>query len=223
MNNIDRKSVGATAPETFLETVRALYSHASPIILTSLVLGLIGFRVYLGNWSWADLIAPVVIFCGWPFLEWVIHKYLLHARPKKIFGLPLDLRVSRVHRSHHQDPTDLSDITINLEVFPTVVPLIIGLAYWLFPTAELATGALATFFLLSLNYEWSHFVAHVKWIPPIGYYRRRQRWHRYHHYKDEKKWWGVSMGLGDVVLGTAPDVKTVPRSPTVHNVHGLLD
>ncbi len=222
MNDIEQLSVGASAPATFGATMCALYSHASPIILTGLVVGLFCFRLYLGNWGWADLVAPLVIFSGWPFLEWVIHKYLLHARPRKVFGIPLDLRVSRMHRSHHQDPSDLRDITINLEVFPTVVPLIIALAYWLFPSMELATGALTMYFLLALNYEFTHFVAHVRWRPPTAYYQRRQRWHRLHHYRDEKKWWGVSMGLGDVVLGTAPDVKDVQRSPTVNNIHGLL-
>lgn len=222
MNEFEQRSVGATAPATFGATLKALYSHASPIMLTCLALGFLAFRIYLGNWGWVDLIAPLAILAFWPFFEWTIHKFLLHAPPKKLFGfLPLDLRVSRVHRLHHEDPTDLSDITINLEVFPTVVPVIIGLAYWLFPTVELATGALAMFFLLSLNYEFSHFVAHVRWVPPNAYYRRRQRWHRLHHYRDEKKWWGVSMGLGDVVLGTAPDVKQTERSPTVNNIHGL--
>lgn len=208
-------------PATASETVRALYSHASPIILTALAVGLLVFRIYLGNWHWTDLIAPTLILALWPFLEWAIHVYILHARPLKIFGRELELRVARVHREHHRDPTDLSDITINLEVFPTVVPALIALAYWLFPSTELATGALAMFFLLSLHYEWCHFVAHVRWTPPLAYYRRRQQLHRLHHFRDEQKWWGVSMGLGDVVLGTAPDARSTPRSPTVHNVNGL--
>ncbi len=208
-------------PTTCAETLRALFSHASPLLLSGLVLGLTVFRLYLGNWQWADLLAPILIVVLWPLLEWLIHVHLLHARPRKLFGRTLDLRVSRVHRAHHQDPSDLRDITINLEVFPTVVPALIALAYWLFPSAELATGALATFFLMALHYEWCHFVAHVRWCPPLAYYRRRQHHHRLHHYRDERLWWGVSTGLGDVLLGTAPDGKSVPRSETVHDVHGL--
>ena len=114
------------------------------------------------------------------------------------------------------------DITINREVFYFTVPAIIGLFFWLLPTPALACGALATFFALSLHYEFCHFMAHTNWCPPLDYYRRRQRMHRLHHHRDEKLWWGVSMGLGDRIMGTAPDFRTVERSTTVRDVHGLL-
>lgn len=204
------------------EFFRTFYGYMSPNILSALVLIMVGLRVYLGNWSYADLIAPLVILLLWPVQEWLIHVHLLHAKPRTIFGRTLDLKVGRTHRAHHANPSDLSDITINKEVFPTVVPLLIGLAYWLFPSLELATGALATYFALALHYEFCHFVGHTTWCPPIEYYRRRQRMHRLHHYRDEKLWWGVSTGLGDLLLGTAPDLKTVQKSPTVQNIHGLL-
>ncbi len=208
-------------PKTGREFVKAFYGHLSPRILTALVLGLVGTRLYLGNWSYADLIAPLAILAFWPVLEWLIHVHLLHMKPFKLFGKTIDPNVGRTHRAHHANPADLSDITINKEVFPTVVPVLFVLAYWLFPTVELATGALAAFFILSLHYEFCHFIGHTAWCPPINYYRRRQRMHRLHHYRDERLWWGVSTGIGDVLLGTAPDIKSVEKSPTVHNVHGL--
>lgn len=208
-------------PKTGREFIKAFYGHLSPRILTTLVIALIGTRVYLGNWSYADLIAPLVILAFWPVLEWMIHVHLLHMKPFKLFGKTVDLNVGRTHRAHHANPSDLSDITVNKEVFPTVVPLLFLLAYGLMPSIELATGALAAFFALSLHYEFCHFIGHTTWCPPINYYRRRQRMHRLHHYRDERLWWGVSTGLGDVLLGTAPDMKSVEKSPTVHNVHGL--
>ncbi len=209
-------------PKTAREFIKAFYGHLSPRILTVLVLGLVGLRIYLGNWTYADWIAPLAILAFWPILEWLIHVRLLHMKPFTLFGKTFDLSVGRTHRAHHANPADLSDITINKEVFPTVVPLLFVLAYWLFPTVELATGALAAFFVLSLHYEFCHFIGHTAWCPPINYYRRRQRMHRLHHYRDETLWWGVSTGLGDLLLGTAPDIKSVEKSPTVHNVHGLL-
>jgi hypothetical protein len=63
-----------------------------------------------------------------------------------------------------------------------------------------------------------HFLAHIPWCPsgPLlgAYYQRRVREHRYHHFRNENFWWGVSMGLGDRVLGTAPKVEEVGRSGT---------
>lgn len=208
-------------PSTFLATVRELYKRPSPIILTVLAVGLLAIRLFMGNFSAHDLIAPLAILVIWPFLEWLIHVNILHFRPRTILGRKIDLTVARSHREHHEDPSDLSDITINIEVFPIVVPIIIALAYWLFPSPELATGALAMFFLMSWHYEWCHFVSHVRWVPPIEYYRRRQRLHRLHHHRDEKLWWGVSMGMADRIIGTAPEPSEVARSQTVNNIHGL--
>jgi hypothetical protein len=209
-------------PTTPGEFVSAFYKYMSPKILTVLAVGLIGLRIYLGNWRVADLIAPLCILAFWPVMEWMIHAYLLHMKPFTAFGRRFDLKVGRTHRAHHAHPADLRDITINKEVFPTVVPVLFVLAYGLMPTVELATGALAMFFTLSLHYEFCHFIGHTTWCPPIEYYRRRQRMHRLHHYRDEKLWWGVSTGLGDLLLGTAPDLTKVGKSPTVHNVHGLM-
>ncbi len=209
-------------PKTAGEFFTAFYRHLSPVLLSILTFGLLGLRIAMGNWSYVDLFAPVAILLFWPLLEWLIHVHLLHKKPFRCFGKTWDLTVSNTHRAHHANPSDLSDITINTEVFPVVVPLSFALAYWLFPSAELATGALATFFALALHYEFCHFIGHTRWCPPLEYYRRRQRMHRLHHYRDEKLWWGVSTGLGDVLLGTAPDLKSVEKSPTVHNVHGLI-
>jgi hypothetical protein len=211
--------VNPTTPGQF---VRAFSKYTSPRILAALAIGMTGFRIYLGHWRYADLIAPLCILLFWPVLEWLIHVHLLHMKPFRLFGRIFDPKVGRTHRAHHGNPAELRTITINKEVFPVVVPLLFVLAYGLIPTVELATGALAMFFTMSLHYEFCHFIGHTTWSPPIEYYRRRQRMHRLHHHRDEKLWWGVSTGLGDLLLGTAPDAKTVEKSPTVQNVHGLM-
>lgn len=223
-NNASTYVAAATdsGPSTARACFRALFTHASPRILAALTLGFLIARIILGNWRTADLIAPLSLLAFWPLLEWTIHVFLLHWRPVKLGRWTLDPRVARKHRQHHVNPTDLTDITINREVFYFAVPAIVALFFWLLPTPALATGALATFFALSLHYEFCHFMAHANWCPPLDYYRRRQRMHRLHHHRDEKLWWGVSMGLGDWIMGTAPDLQTVERSSTVRDVHGLL-
>lgn len=208
-------------PNTATQALKAMYSHPSPIILTALAMFFIGLRLWQGNFQWQDAIAPLVIFAVWPFWEWAIHVFLLHFKPRTLFGKTMDFPLPKKHRQHHQQPWDLSIIFIHLGVFPVAVPLIVGLFYWLMPSVQLATGALAMFFLLALNYEATHFLAHINWCPPINYYRRRVRAHRLHHFRNENLWWGVSMGMGDRVLRTAPDEATVERSPTVDNLHGL--
>lgn len=68
-------------PTTPTEFVRAFYKYMSPKILTMLAVGLIGFRIYLGNWRPADLVAPPCILLFWPVMEWLIHAHLLHMKP----------------------------------------------------------------------------------------------------------------------------------------------
>ncbi|MGJ8686023.1 MAG: sterol desaturase family protein [Spongiibacteraceae bacterium] len=220
-NNNEKMTSRPRIPVTAAETIHDFFFHSSPIILASVTLIFLLARVYMGNWQWLDLLAPVIIFAVWPFFEWVLHVFLLHFKPRQVFGRTIDIGLARKHRAHHADPTDLSDMMISFAVFPFAVPLISGLFLYFMPTTELALSALTMFFALALNYEWSHYLGHVNWCPPIEYYRRRVRLHRLHHYRSEQMWWGVSMGMGDVVLGTAPDVKSVERSSTVNNVHGL--
>ncbi len=211
----------ANLPATAGQAFKAMYSHPSPIILSALAIFFVGLRIWMGNWQWQDAIAPLVIFLLWPFWEWGIHVFLLHYKPKTVFGKTIDLPLPVKHRQHHQEPWDISNIFIHLGVFPIVVPIIIGLFYALMPSVTLATSALAMFFVLALNYELTHFLSHINWCPPLSYYRRRVRLHRLHHFRNENLWWGVSMGMGDVILGTAPPVTDAERSPTVDNLHGL--
>ncbi|MDX1496334.1 MAG: sterol desaturase family protein [Salinisphaeraceae bacterium] len=221
MNNQQPSTLAsADSPATAGQALQVFFTHPSPLILLGLTLGFTSLRIYLGNWSWADVIAPLVIFAFWPMLEWLIHVFMLHYKPVTLFGKKIDFLLPQTHREHHAEPWKLKRVFIPLHVFPLVAPALIIACYLILPTVEIATGALAVYFLLALNYEFCHYLAHVRWSPPSAYYRRRVRLHRYHHFKNENKWWGVSMGLGDILLGTAPKPEETERSETTGNLLG---
>jgi sterol desaturase/sphingolipid hydroxylase (fatty acid hydroxylase superfamily) len=71
---------------------------------------------------------------------------------------------------------------------------------------------------IGLAYEWTHFLIHTSYAPRGAVYRNLWRLHRLHHYKNEDYWFGVTGHLGDRVLGTAPDPKDVPLSPTARTL-----
>lgn len=213
-------TAGSDSPATAGHALTVFFSQPSPLILATLTSLFAGLRLYQGNFSWVDAVAPVIIFAFWPLLEWLIHVFMLHYKPVTLFGRKIDFLLPQTHREHHAAPWKLERVFIPLHVFPLVAPLLIVGAYLILPTAEIATGALAIYFLLALNYEFSHYLAHIRWCPPSEYYRRRVRLHRFHHFKNENLWWGVSMGLADVVLGTAPDPESAPRSNTTGNLLG---
>lgn len=203
-----------TLPKTAREAVRLFVSHPSGQWITLFILIAGAWRLSLGGFTWKDAAVALALVAYFPFNEWLIHVTMLHYKPRKIFGRTVDFYLPKTHRRHHADPWNPKWVFIPRHIhFWT--PFTSALILWaLWPWKELALTGLTTYLLLGLHYEWVHMLAHIPWCPKNGYYQRRVREHRYHHFRNENFWWGVSMGLGDRVLGTAPDVADTGRSGT---------
>ncbi|HYB23522.1 MAG TPA: sterol desaturase family protein [Solirubrobacteraceae bacterium] len=184
-------------------------------------------RIYVGQWSWRDLLAPAALLAAQPFVEWVIHKYLLHLPPMQLFGRRVELYGSIQHRTHHLAPSDLNRVLLKpIEVVSFVVQIAIVMALltlavagplgW--PVVPLALTGITFAYLGLLRYEWSHFLIHTPYVPKTRWYRTIWRNHRLHHFKHEGYWMGVSSNLGDRLLGTNPDQRTVPKSATARTL-----
>ena len=86
-------------------------------------------RVYVGEWSWRDLLPPLLLLAAQPFVEWVIHKYLLHLPAMTIRGRRVELYGSIQHRNHHLDPADLGRVLLKpIEVISFIVQIAIVIA-----------------------------------------------------------------------------------------------
>lgn len=163
-----------------------------------------------------------------PFVEWLIHVYLLHSRPLHVGGRRFDLPAAREHREHHAEPSELDGVLVPTSVLAGFLPLIGALAWAIaLPVSRLAggghrkgaaSGALGAYLLLGM-YEWCHYLIHTPYVPRRSLYRAIRRSHRLHHYKNETYWFGVTSNLGDRVLGTNPDQSEVPRSATARALH----
>ena len=208
----------AENPDTLAGCVATFFSYGSPRILTVLLITSLGYRLSLGEWVIWDLAVVAGIVAAWPVLEWMIHVYILHAKPFRIFGRTIDPALPRKHREHHRDPWRQRILFIPLEAY-LYTPVILW-AGWLLamPTTALAYTGLTVYAAMSLHYEWVHFLVHTRYQPRTSYYRRLRKSHRLHHCKNESYWNGVSMLAGDTLLGTAPDQKTVPLSPTCRDL-----
>lgn len=206
------------SPDDATGAVLTFFSHASPLLLLGLSLACAIWRASLGPFQPIELLAPALIVAGWPLLEWGIHVYMLHYRPITLFGRRIDFKLPQTHRDHHASPWDLQQVFIPLHIFVLVPPLLLLGAWLILPSPEMTTTALLCYFVLGLHYEWVHYLAHIRWCPPSRYYRRRVQHHRLHHFRDETLWWGVSMGLGDRLLGTAPPAESVRRSASTGNL-----
>jgi hypothetical protein len=206
---------------------REFMTHFSPrAALTAFILAL-GGRFYIGEWSWRDVLPPLALLAAQPFVEWVIHKFLLHLPPVNLFGRRVEFYGSVQHRTHHLDPADLGRVLLKpVEVIGFLLQIAIVMALiavavagplgW--PVLPLALTAIVFSYLGLLRYEFSHFLIHTPYVPKTGWYRSIWRNHRLHHFKHEGYWMGVSSRLGDRVLGTDPDQRTISRSPTARTL-----
>lgn len=220
-----------TARRNDLRTLRAcgreFLGHRSAQLIIAVILAVAVARVAAGRWSWHDALVPPAVLAIQPFLEWIIHKYLLHLPPFEIRGRKFELISSSEHRRHHEAPSDLDLVcltapeallfVVQIAAVSAGVVLVarIVLGGPFLPVALTATGCS---YLGLIRYEWSHFLIHTPYVPKSRWYRTIWRNHRLHHFKHEGYWLGVSSNLGDRILRTNPDAREVPRSPTARTL-----
>ena len=182
-------------------------------------------RLGLGEPSWRDAAAAGALALIYPFGEWAIHVYLLHLPPVRWRGREVELLTTREHRVHHESPNDLNLVLLGakevIALLVIAVPLVASVLVVLLPgpfDGRAWLSAITTGAALVLMYEWIHFLIHTAHRPHTRLYRAVWRSHRLHHFKNEHYWHGITSTVADRVLGTAPDHRTVERSPTARSL-----
>jgi hypothetical protein len=191
-------------PRDGASAVRLFASHSSTQLIAAAVLLAAGTRLWLGHFGWIDAVVALGVLAYFPVNEWLIHVFVLHYKPVKLFGRTVDFYLPVTHRRHHAEPWNLEWIFIPRHVHAMVFPLIALIVLFAGAWRGPVLSGMTMYLLLGLHYEWSHYLAHIPWCPNISYYKNRVREHRWHHFRNENYWWGVSMGLGDRIFGTAP-------------------
>src|SRR3989442_10225197 len=123
----------AGTPATLREALPVFARHASPRLLFAAFAAAAAARVGLGGWSRWDLVPVAAIAAFWPFQEWLIHVFILHAVPKRIGRFTFDGLVPRKHRAHHRDPWNYDLPFIPFHSFSYSLPLLAALCYALTP------------------------------------------------------------------------------------------
>ncbi len=198
------------------------WQHPSPWLIGAFLLGAIAYRASLATYHWTELIVPVALVALFPVIEWVIHVVILHWRPRKVGGVPVDSLLSRKHRAHHADPRVLPLVFIPWQVELWLLPSYVVLAVLVFPAQAAGATFLVAVGALMFSYEWVHFLVHSDYRPRTRAFRAVWRNHRLHHYKNEHYWFTVTTaGTADRLFGTYPDAGDVQTSPTVRQLHDL--
>lgn len=208
---------------TLATAFREFIRHPTPWMIVVFLGGSIVARILVGNWVWTDALVPVVMVVSFPLVEWLIHVFILHWRPKALGRITVDSLLSRKHREHHSNPRDIPLIFIPWQVLCGVLPLALVLGLFAFGRVGLGLTFMVTLGILGLIYEWTHYLIHTDYKPKTRLYKATWRNHRFHHYKNEHYWFTVTTsGTADRLLRTDPDPDTVEKSPTAKNLHGAI-
>ncbi|UFS96454.1 sterol desaturase family protein [Nocardia huaxiensis] len=202
------------------DAFREFLRHPSPWIIAGMLAAALIARIVVGDWQLTDALVPVVMLALFPVVEWLIHVFILHWRPRTIGRVTLDSLLARKHREHHSNPRELPLIFIPWQTFLWLLPALVAIALLAFPRPALGLTFLVLVGLLGLNYEWTHYLIHTDYQPSGRIYRAVRKNHRLHHFKNEHYWFTVtSSGTADRVLRTYPDPARTPNSPTAKALH----
>ncbi|GAA1512792.1 sterol desaturase family protein [Nocardioides humi] len=202
--------------------LREFWHHPSPYLLGTCLAAAVTGRVLAGPGSWWELAIPLGLVAILPVVEWVVHVFILHWRPRRLGPLTLDPLLARKHRAHHADPRAIPLVFIPWQAQLWLAPTWTLLAWLVTPTTTAMLTLLTAVYAIKSGYEWTHYLLHSDYRPKSAWYRTIWRNHRLHHYKSEHYWFTVtSAGTADRLFGTAPDPSTVPTSPTVQRLHDL--
>jgi hypothetical protein len=108
---------------------RSFVRQRTPPLLAAAIIGALALRVVLGHFDWRDAVVAVAVIAGTPVAEWLIHVYLLHAKPIRIGRFRHDLIAAREHRAHHMAPAELDGVLIPTYAVLIFIPLI-ALTVW---------------------------------------------------------------------------------------------
>jgi len=222
------RASGRDGRTSLADCLREFLRQPSPPYLIGAVAIALALRLAQGGWSWRDAVVAVGLVAATPFVEWLIHVYLLHSPPINLRGRRVEMLTAREHRAHHEAPSVLGGVL--LPIYGVLVFLaMIALVNWLLsfpldlllggPRLAYATSGVLVSYTILAAYEWTHFLIHAPYKPRGRYFKAIWRNHRLHHFKNERYWFGVTSTIGDRVIGTLPDQRSVPRSATARSLH----
>ena len=194
----------------------AWFKHGSNALLVGglLVLGLLfGLREVGFVWFLVP-IGAVAFFAS----EYTTHRFAFHAKPSRVpFVLSLQ---HRLHYDHHVEPDRIDLLFLPYWfVLPTVAAyfgVFFLVTRGLAPTLSLFAGSL----LALAYYEWVHYVAHIPYNPRSPWARLLKKYHLWHHFKNERLWFGVTNPSMDFVYRTYARVEDAERSATTRELFG---
>jgi sterol desaturase/sphingolipid hydroxylase (fatty acid hydroxylase superfamily) len=203
---------------TFRELLVAYFTHHSILVYLVLTTLAMGFAIAWTASPWPPVLAAVVVVMVYPLVEYLMHRFVLHApflyRHKATAAL-----WKRIHFDHHQNPNDLAELFGALYTTLPTIFLIATPVGWFVGGPAGSAAAFATALALFAGYEFCHCVQHLPFTPRRQWLRTLKKHHLAHHFHSEQGNFGITSIIWDRVLGTLyRQPQEIAKSPTVHNL-----
>jgi fatty acid hydroxylase family protein len=191
--------------------VGTFFRHGSNTVLIAIVVALgalFAARVLaFAPLSLAAVAIGALVFFG---SEYTTHRFMLHAPPQRnAFVLKLQ---RRLHYDHHVRPDELGLLFLPVWFVIPVASLTFGIFYAITRDLGVSAAMLLGAVLGLFYYEWVHYVAHIPFVPKTRFGRWIKKYHLWHHFKNERMWFGVTNPSMDFVGRTYARVDEVERS-----------
>ncbi len=195
--------------------IRIFLAHGSNAVLVLLLLAWLAATA-AGLWG----IHTSVLLLGFGALtigEYGFHRFVLHA-PSARAGSAIHHLQHRLHYDHHAQPDRLDRLFLPLWLFLPGLLLALLLASCRWHDRDRLASLAAGIVIATLNYEWTHYVAHIPYRPRSAWGRHLKNSHLWHHFRNEHYWFGVTHPAMDRLMRTYRRPEAVARSSTVREI-----
>ncbi len=191
--------------------VGTFFRHGSNSVLIGIALALsVLFAAHMLAFAPLSLAAVAIgalVFFG---SEYTTHRFMFHAPPQKnAFVLKLQ---HRLHYDHHVTPDELGLLFLPVWFVLPVASLTFAIFFAITRDLSLSAAMLLGAVLGLFYYEWVHYVAHIPFVPKTRFGRWIKKYHLWHHFKNERMWFGVTNPSMDFVGRSYARVDEVERS-----------
>ncbi|XHC51978.1 sterol desaturase family protein [Algihabitans albus] len=207
---LDKMSLG--------DLVKAYFTYYAILVYLALAAAAIALSVALSDGLLAPLLSAAVVILLYPLVEYLLHRFVLHAQ--FLYKSPLTAKLwKRIHFDHHQNPNDLSVLFGALHTTLPPIALITLPLGWAIGGPGSAAAACAAGLLVFAFYEFCHCVQHLPFKPKSAWLQRIKKSHIAHHFHNEQGNFGITSFVWDRAFGTYyAHAKQIGRSPTVFNL-----
>ncbi|HEY0297585.1 MAG TPA: sterol desaturase family protein [Arachidicoccus sp.] len=181
----------------FLENLSKVH-FSVPLFIFIPVIGFFVWEAFaaLDCSGWYFLEYYVIGLLVWSLTEYILHRYIFHFVPKSSWGLRLHFIF---HGVHHDYPKDRLRLVMPPSVSIPLAILFYCIFYFIFPSSAALYCFFPGFLTGYLIYDMLHYAMH-HYNFKTSVMKRIKQHHMLHHYQDEKKGFGVSSSLWDIIF-----------------------